>query len=581
MIDATMNCLPILVRGRPAIANKIISAVLNFNPLKQASAPLSPKMMVIVRSMERTTRALLRNINKHNPNGPMAAKIDSYLLRLNQSRIAIFAETPSLKRPAPNEPTDGLDDTKRIRLTGASGKFPAMPPPPNTLADLFTLTQDAALKAFDVKLLPSDIVTTIATALLQHIEQGSLSEAVEAVKARYTHLQKAKLPTPIPEIPLAGPTGIDDEDDYDPEYEPGVEVVPAAATEKVLDELAHQSPALELGPFELPKPPPITPEGADELFHQSVNQVFGVLALLETHSSHRQKLGLNRLAASSNDRDAWVTMLTRLATRAPAGLDEVVKMENDNNAQNHDGDETALTTGTVLDIRRPSLANDVRQILFMYTVDNFRPRLNVAISWLNEEWYNDKLQARVDDRFNALPNYYGWTVKLLDNLLPYLDAKDKNLLIRFLSEIPAINEEILERVKSLARDPERVNICIMALQYLLMFRPPIRKKVVDTIESIWRDGDFAEAKNAAAKVLSRWRPEILEDETSGEGMEGVKQERDPTNSDGKDKQSSTLQTNGVKTGRSIAKVEREAHNFDQGGRTGSRTPTIAVGGEDG
>ena len=591
-----MNCLSILVRTRPAVANKIISAILNFNPLKQASTPLSPKMMVVVRSMERTTRALLRNINKHNPNGPLAAKIDSYLLRLNQSRIAIFAEMPSLKRHAPNEPIDGLDDVKRIRLTGSGGRFPPMPPPPNTFADLFTLTQDAALKAFDVKLLPADIVTTIATALLQHIDQDSLHEATAAVKARYAHLQKVSMPTPVPDVALAGPTGIDDEDDYDPEYEPGLESITAPSTEKVLDELAHQGPALELGTFELPKPPPITELGVVHLFQQSVHHVLGVLASLETQPVNRQKLGFNRLAASSNDRDAWVTMLTRLATRAPAGLDAVGKIEKDNEPKTEDEDEDkddATMQAMTIDTQTPSLANNIRQTLFMYIIDNFRPRLNVAISWLNEEWYNDKLHAKINDRYKTLPNYHSWTLKLLDNLLPYLDAKDNKLLVRFLSEIPAISSEILERVKSLARDPERINMCIMAMQYLLMFRPPVRQMVLDTVESMWRDegggGDFEEAKPAATKVLSKWRPESLTREAveeDGEQMTGVK------SADDDDPVEMKPQVNGLKSPSPVAKKAATSstgtESYDprqrkkkKAGGGGKSSPGLVVAGEAG
>ena len=60
--NATLNCLSILVRTRPSVANKIISTVLNFNPLKQAKAPMSPKTRVHIRSMERTTRAFLMNV---------------------------------------------------------------------------------------------------------------------------------------------------------------------------------------------------------------------------------------------------------------------------------------------------------------------------------------------------------------------------------------------------------------------------------------------------------------------------------------------------------------------------------------
>ena len=51
-----------LLRTRQSISNKIMSAILNFNPLKQANSPMTPKAKVQIKSMERTTRALLMNM---------------------------------------------------------------------------------------------------------------------------------------------------------------------------------------------------------------------------------------------------------------------------------------------------------------------------------------------------------------------------------------------------------------------------------------------------------------------------------------------------------------------------------------
>ena len=51
-----------LLRTRQSISNKIMSAILNFNPLKQVNSPMTPKAKVQIKSMERTTRALLMNM---------------------------------------------------------------------------------------------------------------------------------------------------------------------------------------------------------------------------------------------------------------------------------------------------------------------------------------------------------------------------------------------------------------------------------------------------------------------------------------------------------------------------------------
>lgn len=62
LVTATLNCLSILIRTRQSATNKIVSAILSFNPLKETNSPLTPKAKVQIRSMERTTRALLTHV---------------------------------------------------------------------------------------------------------------------------------------------------------------------------------------------------------------------------------------------------------------------------------------------------------------------------------------------------------------------------------------------------------------------------------------------------------------------------------------------------------------------------------------
>ena len=64
LVDATLNSLSILIRARPHTATKILNVILNFNPLKLANSPMTPKLRVMVKSMEKTTRMLLIHINK-------------------------------------------------------------------------------------------------------------------------------------------------------------------------------------------------------------------------------------------------------------------------------------------------------------------------------------------------------------------------------------------------------------------------------------------------------------------------------------------------------------------------------------
>jgi len=442
----------------------------------------------------------------------MEQKIQQYLMRLQQSRAAVFSDTTAQKRPA--EPTYGLEEAKRQKLMDGSRKYPPMPPPPNSFAQLFTLTEDPNLKQFDVTLLPADIVSDVTAVFLQHVDPTSLDLAIEAIRARYAHLQKVSQPTPVPDIPMAGPTGIDDEDDYDPEFMASTDFGVDAAPTKAIDDLIQ--PAIDLGPFELPKPPPLTSDQVVVVSEQSVAHVVQLIASLENAGQvqAKQKSGLNRLAASANDKDSWATILVRLATRGPSALDDIT------NSLVDDPDRNKMIKLENQNVEEATPANRIRQTLFMYILDDFRQRLNLVIYWLTEEWYADKTAAKLHPELKNLPNYTRWVNRVIDRLLPYLDARDKNLLIRFLSEIPSIDREILDRIKTLARDPERISMCVLSMQYLLMMRAPVRDLVLDTIETIWHEGD-AQAKSATSKVLAKWRPGFLESNAEGKKEESA------------------------------------------------------------
>ncbi|KAI9702060.1 MAG: hypothetical protein M1836_001404 [Candelina mexicana] len=527
LVNSTLNCLGLLIRSRPSIANRILSGILNFNPLKQANSPMTPKLKVLIKSMERTTRALLTNINKRNPTGPLAGRIQQYIERLLQSRTDIFDEG-SRKRAAPSEPTDGLDNAKRARL-GAdvsttpqfNPSMPPLPPGPTSVAQLYTLTSDQGLATFDVQQLPIDLVARITIPILHRVDQGSLDQAINGLRSRYSSLSKQ---TPSNALEVAPPvnTAEDDDDDYEPDFQP------IEDTEQVLNKLDN-APAedsilqdeVSLAPFKIPHPLPLSEEETEQVSRGTMDRVFGLINVLdETTTTKKAKSGINRLAASSYDREAWITVITRLATRAPAGLngfDPVVKTE---------ADTEVLHT-------KPTLSNGIRESLYLYVMEDFRRRIDIAIAWLNEEWYNDRVQS--GQMPNASAQYEMWALKVLDGIMPYLDAKDK-ILIRLLSEIPRISVHALERVKKLARDPERVGLAVNSIHYLILFRPPTREICIDALEDLYLNcehpcqplsliqiSDIAvmglddDARNAAQKLLLKWRPHVIEKEASTNG----------------------------------------------------------------
>ncbi|KAI4237193.1 MAG: hypothetical protein L6R40_005971 [Gallowayella cf. fulva] len=520
LVNATLNCLGTLIRTRPNAANKIINALLNFNPLKQANTPMTPKTRVQIKSMEKTTRMVLLNVLRRNENAPFAVRIRQYIDRLTQARFDVFDEG-NRKRTLPSEPTDGLDSAKRMRLGAElperSGP-PPLPPGPVSHAQLFTLTGDRALTSFDVTQLPIDLIVRITIPMLHRVEQPAVDAAVNAVRSRFLAVKKNQAAqAQAPAQPLG-----EDEEDYEPDFEPTEEQTLNQVSNLPPEEPLQIPSDLALGPFKLPQPPPLTAAETEQIGKGTISRVFSMMSVLEESSAaKRQKPGLNRLAGSKYDRDAWMTVITRLATRASAGLDED---EEDTTDNEKDGSKGAIARQTPT----PSLSDGIRETLWKYIIEDFRARIPIAISWLNEEWFNDRIQFLNHDRQDIgkrqpRQHYEKWMLKILDSILPFLDAKDK-VLIRFLSEIPALDKRVLDRVKGLARDPERVTLAVNALYYLTLVRPPVRETCIDALEDLWRsllvlsrtsanipllsDDD---AKAPAAKLLKKLRPEVLKE----------------------------------------------------------------------
>lgn len=393
-----------------------------------------------------------------NENGPFASRIKQYNERLAQARFDMFDEGGK-KRALPSEPTDGLDNAKRMRL-GAElperPEFPPLPPGPVSHAQLFTLSDDRGLASFDVTQLPFDLVVRIILPVLHRVEQSTFDTAVNAVRSRYSGLQKVQAAQRQAAQQALG----DDEEDYEPDFEPTEEQVLDRTNNQPAEEPPPLPPDLALGPFKLPQPPPLTVEETQQIGKGTISRVFSMMGVLEEPpAAKRQRPGLNRLAGSNYDRDAWMTVITRLATRASAGLDDEDVSD--------EGEEEKATDVLAKPKPTQDLSEGIRETLWKFIIEDFRSRISIAISWLNEEWFNDRIQLQNHEARNIKKrpprqNYGRWMLKVLDSILPFLDAKDK-VLIRFLSEIPAMDKKVVDRVKGLAKDPERVALAAQAL----------------------------------------------------------------------------------------------------------------------
>ncbi|KAB5530441.1 hypothetical protein GE09DRAFT_391788 [Coniochaeta sp. 2T2.1] len=514
LVDGTLNTLSVLVRTRPSTSARIVNTILNFNPLKLANSPMTPKTKVLLKSMEKTTRLLMFHLSKRDPHNPLAPRMQQYAERLMRSRQEIFEEA-GRKRPMPGQPDSAQAAAKRQKMAEpqvvARIIVPPLGPGTHSLGALFTLTDNVALQGFDATQVPAALAARVSVTALASVPPELLAQAITGIQNRMMELATAPAVQAPPLNAETSPLDVEeDEDEYEPDF------YAAEDTEQILNKLdnapAEVPPVQEpetvnalatLGTFKLPPPPLLNPDLANQISQVAVNRVFTPLATLED-TSRKHKSGINRLAASSFDRDSWLTVIIRIATRGTAGL------EDNNSATIKDEESSSL-------VHKPSLSlsNSIRENLFRYVMEDFRRRIDVAVAWLCEEWYADQLAKKTQPESDRSLHYERWAVKLLDGFLPYLTPQDK-VLTRFLAEIPELSRELLGRVKDLCRDPATVSLAVTSLLYLVMMRPPAREIALDTVGEIWVE--YEDARPMASKYLAKWRPGFIESRTAGADM---------------------------------------------------------------
>lgn len=160
--------------------------------------------------------------------------------------------------------------------------------------------------------------------------------------------------------------------------------------------------------------------------------------LIKTSTLAARDTGLQKINGASWDREAWVSIVTRLGTRAMSTLTE----EKNENGQD-------------------SIVDKVRTRLLSFIMTNFREYIDFCSSWLVEEWYTEQLDDTVASSSHR--PYIIWTQKVLDAMIPYLESRDR-LFMRFLSDLPELTATMLAKVRSLCVDPDRAQLGYTTLQ---------------------------------------------------------------------------------------------------------------------
>lgn len=430
---------------------------------------------------------MMRLIFRRDPHNPYGPRIQQHVERLMRSRAEIIDDMGRKRALAEQQAAYG--DAKRQKMTSEPVPVRANPlaPGPNSLAAIYTLTQNVGLQAFDATQVPSHLATRVVVSTLGRVDPQMLAKSVQAIRERLMIKEAAQARVLNPET---APLDVEeDDDDYEPDFtmaEDEEQITNKLDGKPRDEELSRPDAAsLALGPYKLPSPPPLTTDAAAAAGQVVVARVFDAVRGLEEPAARKTRGGINRLAASSYDKESILTFITRLGTRATAGLENVQVKDEDKEA-------LAAPSHTSSDV--------VRERLYSYVLEDFRKRIDIGVSWLCEEWYCDNVQKKQNP--DAPLHYDRWALRLVEGFFPYLNPSDK-VLTRFLGEMPELNPAILAKVKRLCGDPSMVQLALTSLLYLVMMKPPVRDMALDSVQDIWIE---CESPQSSATVVRRLDP---------------------------------------------------------------------------
>jgi symplekin len=258
--------------------------------------------------------------------------------------------------------------------------------------------------------------------------------------------------------PAVNDTMNGDTDDYDPEENIDL-TLDTELHDETMDDIQPSLDEIAIAHFELPVAEKLSPESIRQTFQTSIDRILQSIRTMDKSISHRAGISsksatLDSLAITEWDKEAWIILLSRLSARALNSPEPVDSLSN--------------------------LPSILRERVFEYVMINFREHMDIIISWLTEEWYNDTLTSDTGV-------YNKWATRIFDNILPFIESKDSRIFLRFLGDLPLINASHVYKLKSLCLDPERQKLGFAAIKYLLLLRPPAREACIELCVDLYEN----------------------------------------------------------------------------------------------
>ncbi|KAM9898448.1 hypothetical protein OXX79_006305 [Metschnikowia pulcherrima] len=490
LVTATFNHLSVLVRRKRQFVDTIIPVLEAFDSTTKLQSNYEPveSFKLSSKYVDRTLRVLFNYMSKLQLippkfQGAISRKLAILTARGDEIRRKNIVSESAADASIKKRKFEGFVTTSK-KLKTVDYK------------NLYCLTDiNQELNNFDFSSIPQNILVSMALTALTRASTPKLAKALEIISARYTNAIK-DLAAVDPEVKKELKLDEDDtsetrEMDYSPET---TYTLPAPKTLSFQQKKEHVNLIVK-NFFELANKKDGTAEAARD----------------ETGNSELTKVAINTWRE-----DSWLVLLTRLATRGMHTIDSKDKESADikNNEQ---------------------LSDIIRKALFDYFLANIHERIDLVIEWLNEEWYNEKVmneqvvREEVTQRLTAsyksnpcsisdleqsirdevekteigTPVYDLWGQRVVDAMIPFLEPTDRKVFLRLLSDLPSLNREMIDGIKSLCADPARSKLGFLALQFLIMYRPPVKPACLDVLRDL-SSGDQEDLKAEAQTLLKKY-----------------------------------------------------------------------------
>jgi len=157
-----------------------------------------------------------------------------------------------------------------------------------------------------------------------------------------------------------------------------------------------------------------------------------------------------------------------------------------------------------------SRQDKIRQSLCDYIMEDFAGRLRLATFWMNEEWYNDRINRNGD--LNRPPNYDSWLNQIVSTYQTILDAKadgrpdskDK-AFARFLLDLPAVPPDVFELLRDLSVETDKMHVGFTSLREFVVERPSLRSEALQVLLELTTHPEPV-TRRAAINTVKRWIP---------------------------------------------------------------------------